>query len=342
MTIRQKIKRILLKHPVVWQNYQAVKAQLKRFLMLRYCLIDILNIYRNMYWPAQQLSALQLTSALLFQYHKIEKGLVMPGPKRLFGEEPVRATMELLKSWESQKFALNDPIYLGALETLHAYHDRLESESLDPQDKIKSIVYAFLVSHSVRSSWLVTPQRLENINSQALAFDRLALARRSVRSFSPDQVPYTMIEEAVKLAQLSPSACNRQPCKVYWVDDEEKKKALLALQNGNRGFGHLIPSLAVITSDSGAFFDASERHEPYVDGGLFAMSLMYALLSQGLATCCLNWCVAPANDKALRKLLKLSESESVVMLMAIGFPAPNTDVPRSPRKPLDSVLFKVN
>jgi nitroreductase len=116
---------------------------------------------------------------------------------------------------------------------------------------------------------------------------------------------------------------------------------LISLQNGNKGFGHLIPTLAVITSDSGAFFDASERHEPYIDGGLFSMTLMYALSAKGLATCCLNWCVSPDKDVALRNILPLADSEVVIMLMAIGYPEPDVLVPRSPRKPTANVLIEV-
>jgi len=342
MTIKKKIKQLLLRYPAIWESYQKAKGQVKRVLMLRYFLIDIFNVYRNMHWSLRNLSSIQLTSALLFQYHKIEKGLVMPGPKRFFGEEPVRIIINLLNLWKNKGLPLDDPVFLGALETLHAYHERLASESLDTENRIKSVLVKFLHSYPARYPRLSTPQQLGNISGNALVFDQLALARRSVRSFSDEQVPYTFIENAVKLAQLSPSACNRQPCKVYLIDDQEKKRALLALQNGNRGFGHLIPSLAVITADSGAFFDASERHEPYIDGGLFSMSLMYALVSQGLATCCLNWCVPPSNDKALRKILNFPESELVIMFMAIGFPESNIIVPRSPRKDIGSVLIKID
>ena len=238
-----------------------------------------------------------------------------------------------------------DPVYLGALETVHAYQDRLESESLDKEDRVLTTLRLFLRNHPARSTLLATPQPLvsvsKDVKDNVQMFEQLVSARRSVRSFTSMVVPREMIEHAIRLAQLSPSACNRQTCRVHLVRDEGRKKALLALQNGNRGFGHLIPALAVITSDSGAFFDASERHEPYVDGGLFSMSLMYALSAQGLATCCLNWCVSPGNDGALRKLLPLADSELVVMLMAIGYPEPSAMVPRSPRKSTESVMIEV-
>lgn len=345
MNIRQKIKHTLLAYPRIWTAYQTIKIQSTRFGLMSYFIRDISNTFRNMYWPSRNKSPMQLTSELLFQYHKLEKGLVMPGPKRFFGEEPAKAVLNLLAIWHAKHMSTSDPIYLGALETLHAYQNRLLSESLDKDDKIVPAVRTFLHNYPIRTEMLATPHPLMNAGEQEdinlQFFTQLANARRSVRSYSSQVVPQDKIEQAVKLAQLSPSACNRQPCRVYLVRDEARKKALLALQNGNRGFGHLIPVLAVITSDSGAFLNASERHEPYLDGGLFSMSFMYALTSQGLATCCLNWCASPDQDKQLREQLHLTDGEQVLMFMAIGYPEPDTLVPRSPRKSTEAVLIEI-
>lgn len=347
MNIRQKIKHALVAYPQIWTAYQTIKIQATRFGLMSYFIRDISNTFRNMYWPSQNKSPMQLTSELLFQYHKLEKGLVMPGPKRFFGEEPAKAILNLLAIWHAKHMPTSDPVYLGALETLHAYQNRLLSESLDKDDKIVSTVRSFLHDHPIRTEILTTPHPLINAGAQAgfdlEFFTQLANARRSVRSFSTQTVPQDKIVQAAKLAQLSPSACNRQPCRVYLVKDEARKKALLALQNGNRGFGHLIPVLAVITSDSSAFLNASERHEPYLDGGLFSMSFMYALTSQGLATCCLNWCVSPEQDEQLREQLHLiTASEQVLMFMAIGYPESDTLVPRSPRKSTETILIDID
>lgn len=346
MKIRQKIKYILVAYPRVWTAYQTIKNQTTRLRLMSYFIRDMSNTFHNMDWTSRHKTPMQLTSELLFQYHKLEKGLVMPGPKRFFGEEPAKAVLNLLSIWHANHMPTSDPIYLGALETLHAYQNRLIDESLDKDDKIVSKISSFLDNFPIRTAVLATPYPLMDPELQVASgsqyFEHLANARRSVRSFSAQAVPQEKIAAAVKLAQLSPSACNRQPCRVYLINDPARKKALLALQNGNSGFGHLIPMLAVITSDSGAFKDASERHEPYLDGGLFSMSFMYALTSQGLATCCLNWCASPMQDKQLRAQLPLSDGEQVLMYLAIGFPEQNIQVPRSPRKSIEAILIAVN
>jgi nitroreductase len=151
-------------------------------------------------------------------------------------------------------------------------------------------------------------------------------------------VPNDLIAQAVSLAQLSPSACNRQPCKVYVAEDEILKNALLSHQNGNSGFGHLAPIIFVVTSNSNHFFGAIERNQPFIDGGLFSMSLLFALQTQGLVSCCLNWCVSPSTDSAVHTLLNIPKSERIIMYIAAGFPVINTTVPKSHRKEISNAL----
>lgn len=312
--------------------------------MLRYFWHDIRQVYRYMHWRKRDKSLTQLSAELLFQYHKLEKGLVMPGEKRLFGTDPAKKVIEILSQWDRRGFSENSPIRLGALETLHAYLNFLVSEQLDPNGQIIPNLREFLQPHTIRTKELSTPRPLKlSISSFGGidAFSKLVESRRSVRVFKTDKPPVDNIKTAVELALQSPSACNRQPCKIYVVEDDVKKKDILSLQNGNRGFGHKIPTLVVITSDTQVFFDASERNEPYVDGGLFAMTFMYALTAQGLASCCLNWCVSPSIDHQLRKMIPLPETEYVIMLMAVGYPENNVMVPRSPRRSVNEVLIEV-
>src|SRR3546814_1994141 len=63
----------------------------------------------------------------------------------------------------------------------------------------------------------------------------------------------------------------------------------LSLQNGNRGFGHEIPCLLILCTDLSAFDTAGERYQHWIDGGMFSMSLVWALHALGYSSCCLNW-----------------------------------------------------
>jgi len=331
--------------PILWVFFSNAKNYIKRVACLRYFIFDAVSAYRCMHWSAARTDRCSFGAELLFQYHKLEKGLVMPGERRLFGLEPARAVVSLLERWRQAGWTQDDPVFVGAVETLRAYRHRLENEGLDRDEAILPLLRRVLLEHASVSSQgkLSTPQLLEERSETAsINFSEgmrtLAELRRSVRDFLPDVVPLEIIENSVRVAQLSPSACNRQPCSLLLVERSDLKSELLGLQNGNRGFGHLAPHIGVILADESCFFDASERHEPYVDGGMFAMSLILALSANGVGSCCLNWCVSPSVDKAAHVLLGLAPNQRILMLVVFGFAPLNCVVPRSSRRSLSEVL----
>lgn len=342
-----RLKALAQRIPVAWSAYQALKRQVLRLTTALYYLCDIRSVWRHMVWPPGETRYWPLSAELLFQYHKLEKGLVMPGKRRLFGTDPVRATMRLVARWERAAHPTDDPIYTGALVTVDAYQNRLVSLGLEAQSPAIAEVTAFVGARRLlieaAASVQPTPMRLQapQLSTTAPAdeaFEQLAVSRRSVRDYSSQPIPLGKVEAAIRVAALAPSACNRQPNRVSLLQSPEKIAAALQLQNGSRGFGHKIPMLAVLSVDQTGFFDGSERHQPYIDGGLFAMSLILALRSHDLSSCCLNWCVTPATDRQLHTLLGLPDNERVVMLLAIGYAPDDAMVPRSPRRALAQVL----
>lgn len=337
------IKERLQRYPKLWARYMEEKYKILRMFNLRWISYDLKNIYRYMHWSSNKNNYRTLSTELLFQYHKLEKGMVMPGKPRIFGLDAVHACICLLERWQMAGFDNCDPVFLGGIETLVSYHGKITKHKLDPDDRITSIVQQTLNNIRLRDSELQTPQPLIDQNActpvpSKEAFYSLCRRRRSVRSFTPENVDSLLIRWAISTAQLSPSVCNRQPWHVYILDQGSKRDQLLDMQNGNRGFGHLAPHIAVLTSDEQCFYDATERHEQFVDGGLFAMTLLLALSSAGLGSCCLNWCVSPSTDMAAQKLLNIPLSRRIVMLVAFGYPAENCEVPKSPRRAIDDVL----
>lgn len=343
MSLKSNLKRTLQKSPLIWGAYYRTKTEILRVVKLRYYLYDISQNYKAMHWSVAKTKRSIISSELLFQYHKLEKGLVMPGPKRLFGLAPARATMALISKWQRTEVVdEKDSIYRGAIGTLQSYYDRIVNFKLDDNNVITGELESFLAIHSCERSAYNTPCEITQLDvaetNYSEQFSLLMNARRSVRTFSDEPVASEILENVVRISQLSPSACNRQPVKVTIVSDPEMKKKLLSHQNGNAGFGHLAAHIAVITTDASCFFGATERHEPYVDGGLFSMSFILALKSHNISSCCLNWCVKPKTDKAAHKLLALDPSLRIIMLIALGYAPEETPVPRSPRRDLDDVL----
>ena len=70
------------------------------------------------------------------------------------------------------------------------------------------------------------------------------------------------------------------------------------------------------------------------------MSLVYALHSLGLGSCCLNWCVEKETDQKLRRITGIAESEAVIMMIGVGHLPEKLVVARSMRKSLETILVK--
>ncbi|WP_210526150.1 nitroreductase family protein [Rubellimicrobium arenae] len=169
-------------------------------------------------------------------------------------------------------------------------------------------------------------------------FLSFAEARHSIRQYSPEPVPREAIERAVRVAQQSPSSCNRQTCRAWIWTEREAVQKVLALQNGNRGFGDQLGGVAVVTSDIAHWETAAERYQGWVDGGMFAMSLAYGLHAEGLGAVMLNWSVSQARDRALRRLTGIGDSSLIITMIGFGCLPDELRVPVSQRKPLGYAL----
>jgi nitroreductase len=201
-------------------------------------------------------------------------------------------------------------------------------------------VGAFLqgVSESSREGGVIELNAEQLLAGRLEEPERFFLSRHSVRDFRPDPVPVDQLHRAIRLAMKTPSVCNRQAWHVYHLDQRASIDRALTLQNGNGGFGHEVPCLLIITADLSAFDTHGERFQHWIDGGMFAMSLVLALHSLGLGACCLNWSRGPGDDLHLRKLVAIDGAHTVIMMMAVGYPNEHLKVCYSARRPLDSII----
>ena len=172
-------------------------------------------------------------------------------------------------------------------------------------------------------------------------FKTFSEVRYSIRNFDENySVPIEIIKKAILIAGKSPSACNRQAWKVY-VFKGLKKDLILNHQNGNRGFRDSIDTVLLIVGLTSSF-SYGERHGAWVDGGIFSMSLLYALHSFGLGTCSLNTGYTLKQELNLRKAINLELNEEPIMMIAVGGIKNEFKVANSCRKSIDELMVLVN
>lgn len=271
-------------------------------------------------------------------FHSIEKGLAMPNPRPGFGREKVN---ELLINVEDYlEHYGEDPLADAAISAIEAYIAFNRKNGLDSTEFGDRLA-------NIRSRLQVKMESGHGGIRKVLAEDIKAAAcidlthffeyRFSVRNFSDAPVNNDVICEAIRMATKAPSVCNRQSGRVYVFDNDDLGTKILACQQGNNGFGHEARKILVVCSELGAFLSVGERNQCWIDGGMFAMSLIYALHSKGLGTCCLNWSVKHESDERLRRVAGIADSENIIMLVAVGHLPDHLRVAYSQRKPLEQI-----
>ena len=269
---------------------------------------------------------------IVMGYHVLEKGLTMPRRRLGFGKGAVVRLVNLVDSFE-KRFGKDDPQVRHAVGVLRAYRE-LHRETSDSMPRLD----AFLAAHpEVPAADETHVKRSDFFAAKDAPFPQFAASRHVCRHFA-GPVPRETIESAVAVALTAPSACNRQHARVHVVDDPGLRDRLFAAQGGTRGFGADADKVLVVTSDLSAVRWGWERHDCYVNGGIFVMNLCYALHYFGVAHCILHWSVSPEVDREAHGFLGIPSNEAIVQVIACGMPPDEFDVAASPRLAVSDAL----
>lgn len=270
---------------------------------------------------------------LTLLYHIVEKGLTMPEPRPGFGKKVVADLCNVIMKYHRMQLPADALEFVQAVSSIHEYdefHRNIGFEyNPDIKIKLQQVLSQFPEVRGEEQISTTSGSYFAKINAP---FDEFCVSRFSVRNYIDKEIPVSVLMDCIQLAQKSPSFCNRQPTRVHVVKSPEKKEAILAIQNGNRGFGHLAETLLVLTSDISTTKDIHERFENHLNGGMFAMTLLNALHFHKIAACSLNWSVSPDKDKIMRKILNVPENEVVLLVISCGYPPETFRMASSPRK----------
>jgi nitroreductase len=249
--------------------------------------------------------------------HRIEKGLIMKARRAVFAANYILATVRAFARFTA---ALPEG---GAAEA----------------DWLWSVLNDYFNATGDHRA-IEKPFSASNLDVRPVTFEEfraLALLRKSVRWYLQKPVPRELIDKAIGVAGLAPSACNRQPITFHVFDDPHTIARVSALAGGAEGFSQNFPALVVVTGQLRAYFNEQDRHIIYIDGSLATMSFIHALLSMGVASCIINWPDVAQRDRRMSRLLALKSDERVVLLISLGYPDPGGLVPFSQKKAPESM-----
>lgn len=274
---------------------------------------------------------------MLASAHVIEKGMSLPSPRLGYGEKMVLLLIELTQRYQAMNHDLSSLPYTNARAVLNAYREYHQEHGYDLGDIERRI--SEIGKGEGCDGGILRFSRDEYLYAARGDLKSCAMGRYSLRAFNPEPVPEKKITEAMEIARKTPSVCNRQSWRVYWVRSQEKKKLLAELQNGHRGFGDMVDGFLVVTTDLHTFFGIGERNQAFVDGGLYAMNLLNALHYAGVGACPLNWCMPAKVDRKLRNAIDIPPNENIVLVIAVGSLPDEVRVAKSTRKTVEDTLL---
>lgn len=298
------------------------------FLILNYVFKDF-RVYITSYF---NVSPFMLEGLITKEYHRLEKSLSNPS---FASNRGVSAAFSLLISLEKVK-SLN-------YKFTHQHHvgKKVLEKFLKEQDYgeqwVKEI-YSRLSSINCESYCDILDCGISDYKLSAecdtLPFSLLVKNRRSVRFFNDKQVDISTIKRALSISSMTPSVCNRQAWFTFVV---QRSDCLEVFRDIHKGFSdkklQILNTLLVVTFRRDMFSYPSERFQGYTDGGLYSMSLMYALTSLGVSSCPLNANLPPEKEKVLRSKLNISSEYGLVMFIACGYQDSTIKIPVSSRTP---------
>lgn len=204
------------------------------------------------------------------------------------------------------------------------------------------------------------PERfaLEEAARRGHAFAETMATRRSVRAFSPDPVPRALIQTAVRVACSAPSGANLQPWRFVAVSDKVVKRRIRegAEAEEQRNYSGRMPErwlrdLEPLGTDADKSYlevvpwvivvfrlttreDGGRNYYVQESVGIATGFLFAALHTMGLVTLPHT----PSPMRFLNEILDRPENEKPHLLMPVGYPSTDCQVPDIAKRPLDESL----
>ncbi len=271
--------------------------------------------------------------------HRIEKGLIMRPRREVFADDYIEDAVRQFihcSGHAAGNESADDPLVKWANDVLHQFFAVTGSS---PRLDAARATFMNAVDQDKCKPGKTAPYRRDTSPLRITIEDMLELAkrRRSVRWYLPNPVPRKFIDNAINVARLSPSACNRQPFEFRVFDATELVREVGALPMGATGFVENVPCIVVLIGQLRAFPFERDRHLIYIDAALAAMAFEFALEVQGIASCSINWPDIPKREAKISTLLNLKADERPVMLISLGYPDPTGLVPYSEKKSLEEI-----
>lgn len=254
---------------------------------------------------------------MMIAAHSLEKGMSIGRVKVGFGKNKALALIEDLKYYMTIG---GDISFVGnvcsILLSYIKFNEELGADMSDVKFSLDELSSIYPLSVSPNGGVLVQSD-LEIKKTLDSSFDIFSQSRFSIRDFGNDPLNLELVIKSLKLCERTPSACNRQSWRIHVYTDKNEREKLFSLQGGCKGFIEEMQCAILICGDM-SLYNINEIHQVYVDGGLYAMNLLYALHYHGLATIPLTMGHKARKIKDIKRSMSIGDQEVPILLIGVG------------------------
>ena len=284
----------------------------------------------------------QLCYNALLLAHALEKGMSFEH-LRPFGKEKIQDISESIEKLEKIGNFESESAFVITINTLREYANIYEQHQWNDKPeylKVKKILNKYSKIGKINAG--VKTLSKDEIMENSIDYEKFLSGRHSIRRFASKRLSEKDIIKAVKIAKLTPSACNRQMIKVYSAKTKEADDAIKTTIRGNlSGFDIDSAHSLVVTFDTSAWRGAYERNQGYLNAGLFTMNLINAMHSLGIGSCLCEFQQPIKKEILLKKTLNIPECERVAVCIMAGYYLDENKVYMSPRIATEEIYREV-
>ncbi|MDD3162081.1 MAG: nitroreductase family protein [Bacteroidales bacterium] len=274
---------------------------------------------------------------LLRENHVIEKGLSMRHPILGFGKAKVKSLLDRLNKYYALYHASDPDFMIYPLSTIQQYISYTTSQGVqipEIEQEFTMLVEKTQLREKLHAKCGIIALKKEDVlKTLPPNFFEFVSSRHSIRYFTKEIPDESIIRKALEIAQTTPSACNRQAWMTHIFRGDINQR-LIEWQHGAHGFENEIHMSILVTANQKAFL-SYESHQVYVDGGLYAMTLMFAIHAQGLGTMPLSCGFKASKLATLHSEFQIPENEVPIVIIGVGCLPDEFNVAASTRKSID-------
>ena len=291
------------------------------------------------HWMHSSVTKEKAGYSILLDGHALEKGMTSKEP-RCFGVKKVNGIIRCLKHYDSNNWE-HDFAYDLGISMLSEYCRFYEDHGWTGEEEYKAAKGYIEGKTACFSTGAFTLRKEEFMDDAMIDYDKFLKSRHSFREFENRKISEEDVRKAVDMAIKSPTACNRQMCKIYYLRSDEAKEKFMPFSHGFTGFNEETVNFFIITYDISSLCNYGEITQGMLNSGLVAMNFVNGLHSLGIGSCFLEFNDCKEEEAQVKKILGAPANEKIAVVIAAGYYPEEAVITHSARKPIEEIYREV-